>query len=67
MKGIIRTTVAGGVIGQYDHAWEVHRLRDVKDDTESYELYINGNHIVSVDSVVEALAVLVEQFTEDDE
>ena len=60
---IIRTVVASGVIGQYDHEWIVVRLRDTKYESESYELFINEEHEYSAQSVAEALAVLVENFT----
>jgi hypothetical protein len=64
MSRIIRTTVASGVIGQYDHEWTVIRQYDPKSDSECYELFINREHIVTINSVVEALAILVEEFTE---
>ena len=65
MSRIIRTTVASGVIGQYDHEWTVIRQYDPKSDSECYDLFINQEHVhVPVASVVEALAVLVEQFSE---
>ena len=63
MKQITQTTVASGVIGQFNHEWAVVMLHDQKYDSRSYELFIGEEHIVSVASVVEALAVLVGEFS----
>lgn len=64
MKQIVRTTVASGVIGQYSHEWSVIKLHDRRYDSESYELFISEEHVASFPSVVEALAALVEEFSE---
>ena len=64
MKHITQTTVASGVIGQHNHEWTIIKLYDKKYDSESYELFINEEHIASLGSVVEALTVLVDQFCE---
>ena len=64
MKHITQTTVASGVIGQFNTDWAVIRLYDKKSDSESYELFIQEEHIASVSSVVQALSVLVEEFCE---
>lgn len=64
MKQIKRTIVASGVIGQYSHEWTVIRLYDTKYDSESYEVFVAERHIASVSSVVEALSVIVEEFSE---
>jgi hypothetical protein len=65
MTHIERKTVASGVIGQYDHEWEVQRLYDKKNDSECYNLYINKVYICCFSSIVKALSVLVETFDEE--
>ena len=64
MARIEHKTVASGIIGHYDHEWEVQRLYDRKNDSECYNLYINKEYIDYFPSVVEALSVLVENFKE---
>ena len=64
MAQIERTVVASGIIGEYSHEWEVHRLYDKKYDSECYNLYINREYIEYFPSVVEALDALVENFRE---
>lgn len=65
MAQIERTVVASGIIGQYDHKWEVHRLYDKKYDGECYNLYINEIYICCFSSIAEALGVLAETFNEE--
>ena len=62
MSKITRTTVASGEIGQYGHEWSIIKQRDLKYCSETYELFIGINHIFTAESVVEALAVLVDEF-----
>ena len=58
-----RTTVASGVIGEYSHEWAVVQVCDQKYNSETYELFIGEERIASAASVVEALAVLVDEFS----
>lgn len=64
MAQIERTVVASGVIGLYNHDWKVIKLYDKKYDSECYHLYIHEEYISDYTSVVEALAGLVNIFTE---
>lgn len=64
MAKIEKTVVASGIIGQYNHEWEVHRLYDKKHDSESYNLYINKEYVDCFKSVVDALDTLVYNFKE---
>jgi hypothetical protein len=64
MRQIERTIVASGIIGQYGHEWVVMKLYDRKYDSESYNLYINKEYIGDFPSVLKALAVLIDHFTE---
>lgn len=63
MKQIKQTTVASGIISEYAHEWAVIKLHDTKYDSTSYELFINEGHVFSGESVVECLAVLVDEFS----
>ena len=64
MARIKRTLVASGVIGQYDHEWQVMMQYDSEYGSECYDLFVNKEFIDSFSSVVNALAELVEQFAE---
>lgn len=63
-RSIKRTISASGVIGNYAIKWSIIKLRDLRYGSESYELFIEDDHIATTDSVVEALAILVEEFSE---
>lgn len=64
MANIIRTTAAIGNIGQFNHDWSVVKLYDTKYHSTTYELFINGEHVSSHDSVLKALVNLVDCFYE---
>lgn len=64
MKNIIQDFVAEGIIGQYNISWHVLRMRDIKNNSECYDLYIGHEHIKTCDSVKESLKVLIDQFEE---
>ena len=67
MAQIKRTVVASGIIGEYNHQWEVHKLYDEKYDSECYNLYINKDYVDCYPSVAKAIVVLVENFKEQQE
>ena len=64
MARIKSTVVASGVIGRYNHEWQVMMQHDNKYGSECYDLFIDKEFIDSFSSVVKALAELIDQFDE---
>ena len=68
MKGTTLTTVASGIIGKWDDEWEVVKFYDQETDISLYELFIDvggkHKHFATKNSVAEALAVLIDIFSE---
>lgn len=64
MQGVDITTVASGIIGEYGHDWEVKRFYVWRNEETFYELYVHGERWTQHKSIAEALAVLVDQFSE---
>lgn len=64
MARIKRTVVASGVIGKYDHEWQVMMQYDSEYGSGCYDLFVNKEFIDSFSSVAKALTELVKQFEE---
>ena len=64
MDRIVRTVVASGIIGRFNHDWYVEELYDNKCNNKRYNLYINKEYINCFPYVVEALNELVYRFIE---